>query len=60
MQTNPHEREQGHQTEAVVAVPETGSPPNTLQEARDNRYGLHTSRPVTESHQSIDYLKLKD
>ena len=34
--------------------------PRTLQESRDLKYGLHTSRPVRENRKKIDYCKLND
>ena len=32
----------------------------TLQEARDNKYGISTSRPVRDTRKKIDYYKLND
>ena len=38
----------------------SGEKPRTLQESRDLKYGLQTSRPVRENRRKIDYCKLND
>ena len=38
----------------------SGGKPRTLQESRDLKYGLQTSRPVRQNRRNIDYCKLND
>ena len=38
----------------------SASKPHTLQESRDLKYGLQTSRPVRKNRRKIDYCKLND
>ena len=38
----------------------SGEKPRTLQETRDKKYGLQTSRPVRQNRRKIDYCKLND